>query len=239
MPKDINIILGVPDGETPIGVKSSSSLLEGLMAWFPGSDANDAHSNGYNLTPQNSPTHVTGNVGNAFQTDRDSGGRYWSVDNAHKLAPGAESWTTAFWIEPNGANSGYQGVLSLGTAAPYAAITGRPDLTSLRVTVSDDTDLIATTFSGIPNDVFSSVVVTIDKSDNTLRCWYDLIESPESPVDISSIGSILPVGNFIIGFHDVHLSNLKIDEVAFWNRALTVDERAEYHTGITYTDLTQ
>ena len=106
--------------------------------------------------------------------------------------------------------------------------------------MGDGTTELSVGFESITNDVWSSVIVTLDRSDNMVRCYINNVEATESPTSISAFTNVVTAGEMRIGLGDQsHTSTALIDEVAFWNRVLTPAERAAYHAGITYSDLTQ
>lgn len=238
--------LGIVTDGVP-GLLSGSSLKRGLLCWYPGQDTgDDASPNGYDLTPQVSPTYdATGVVGKCFQPGRDAGGRHWTLDSplSVALAPGKTSFSLACHVETNVVHAGYIGFYSHGAVTGDARfdLRLRPDINLVWVALADmdSTNTLQVNFAGMPaSGSFVSIVAVIDRKEQTMRMFFDDVESTTGPVDISSIGNIIPTGDVLFGkSKDGHTSHLKMDELAIWGRALTYAEVVEYGTGITYSDL--
>lgn len=226
---------------THIGERSSSSLLYGLIAWYTGENQNDSHSSNLHLTPQNAPTYdEVGVIGNAFNPGTDAGGRHWTHPDGFIFAPGRDSWTFACHIKPRSVATGYQGLMSIGTAGnPYIWIRSRPDLASIWINVHDGTNSKTETKATISNDVYSSLIIVLNREDQTLRSYVNNVEIG-TRIDTSTIGDIIPDGEMRLAksIND-HVTDSPLDEVAFWSKALTKSERTLYNTGITYSNLTQ
>jgi hypothetical protein len=214
-------------------VGGSSTLLNNLVAWWTmegtGNRA-DSSGNGYTLTDNNTVAAGTGRVGNAADLSPASGDEYFSSTDSALYLTG--SWTIALWLKMDVVNA-YEGI---------AGVNGN----KWRI-YSRDGNRFRFEYNGSTHD-FTFV--------HTTGTWYSLIFGKNTAtnkvfctmnnatlVEAANTGVFSGGTSFRLGKTDLaggaNLDGM-LDEVAYWSRVLTADERTEYHnygTGITYSDL--
>ncbi len=76
-----------------------SSLLTDVVAWYELDDANDSHTNGYDLTTENGTVaYVAGKIGNAIDVSGASDFISLAVAMGHDLVMGDNSFSVDLWV---------------------------------------------------------------------------------------------------------------------------------------------
>lgn len=217
---------------------TSMALTDDLVFWYTGEDANDSHTGGHTLTPVNSPTHVTGKIGNAFQPEL-PGNRFWRAAGATFPGPGTNDFSLSFWTQrnPNGGNDGLIGWGAASTNVEGFDIWSNAN-SNIICYLSDGVTNVAKQFLvSLVASTWAHIVMNFDRSGN-LELFKNKVSI--STVSISTFAShdLSPTNDFLIGSSDaVGKNDTPIDEVGMWHRLLTTDEIADLHDNeLTYAD---
>lgn len=228
-------------------------LLTGLAAWWKLDEASgtraDSHTNGLDLTDNNTVGSATGVVSDAADFVS-ANSEYLSVaDNA------ALDFTTAFavsfWAKNTSASfANYQTYFAKGTFSgnPYGLYQAAGPST-LRLLLNPPSGSIGLAdVAGWSGTDWVHVVINYDGSGSTnadkVQVYFDGVSrtlggiTQNIPSELKTDSSDLRIGHYA-SLSGSYL-NGKMDELAMWSRTLTTDEIADLYnggSGITYEDL--
>jgi hypothetical protein len=233
-----------------VGGGGEAALIDGLLAYYKfESDGTDNHNNGYDLTPVNSPTIVTGESGNAM--------RFASTSHAHNSdldLGGRDEVTIMCFFNTQAAQ--YNTIIcqwNLGSGessdSPYAIQvqasvikvhfnTPAGVYRSVVWTMTTATDGSVTSHMRLKFDMAQSLDV------NKIRLYIDGTDKGDAVVSgalgstITQFGPSVPNYRFQLGSLDTGSQGYYgfLDEVGIWNK-LVSDEDADLHrlkTGLPY-----
>jgi hypothetical protein len=223
--------------ETTVGFTpavAGSTLLDNLVAWWALEGTGnriDSSGNGYTLTDNNTVASGTGKVANGANFVAASNEYFNSTDAALRITG---SWTMAMWLKFDDLDTvGYQGI---------AAVIGN----KWRIYNRDQDRIRMEHAGGVydfyftrSNGVFYHVVFGKNTATNKVFCTVN----NATLVEFTDSNSWSGGTDFQLGYTDLGGGSRfdgVMDEVGYWSRVLTADERAELYNssnGITYTDL--
>jgi hypothetical protein len=238
------------------GGGGGTGLLTGLAAWWSLDETSgtraDSHSNGLDLTDNNTVGSSTGLISNsAFFNKANS--EYLSAADDPALDFTTE-FTASLWIKQTAyAGSDYEVFLAKGTFTSCSFnIYNRYSANTLKIFLNYNTagwvQFNLTSFT-LSTSSFDHLVVRYDGGESTnatrLRVWKNNSEVTSSgtylgtvPTSLVNRSGDLQMG-FISGLTNSYFSG-DMDEVGLWNRALTTDEIADIYnsgSGLAYGDL--
>lgn len=213
------------------------ALSDNLVAYWSLSDVNDAHGSNH-LTNNNAVTFVTGKVGNAVDLENGSD-QYLSIASNSDLQCGDIDFTIAAWVNIESISGNAHGIVSKSTGTSAAAIEyvlrhGASHASGFSFVVSNGSlqgSVAATNFGTTTTGTWYFVVAWHDAAANTLNiCVNDGTPNSNS----FSSGCVAGSAPFEIGRWAASTArdwDGLIDEVGFWKRVLTSDERTELYNG--------
>ena len=230
-----------------------AGLLTGLSAWWSLNETSgtryDSHSNGLDLTDNNTVGSATGVVGNCADFVA-TNSEYLSVaDNA------ALDFTTAFscsfWAKNNSASfTNYQTFIAKGAfpTNPYTIYQAAGPSTFRVLLNPPSGSLGVADVPGWSGTDWVHVVVNYDGSGTTnadkVQIYFDTVQqtlgglTQNIPSELKTDSSVFMVG--VNPFASNPYLNGKMDELALWSRTLTTDEISDLYnagSGISYGDL--
>jgi len=235
------------DGSGTVPVSNiPSSLMTDMLVFYEGEDNTDSHTNGLDLVAVGTPTHSTGNNGDAIYTT--SGGNYYRVLNANAapiLSPGLSDMTVAFFYYIESTNSSGSGLVTFGGnfGGGEEGFKITPQTDKWELLFQDDTTQIklSTDASSLTDNEWGCLVITYDRSGN-MTCYKNGFTSiGSSSISALSAADIQPSQDFIIGAtYNLTSSDSRVDNFAMWDRVLTEDEINDFYNdgfGTTYAEL--
>lgn len=212
------------------------ALADNLVSYWQMGNANDSHGTNH-LTNNNSVSFTTGKVGNAGDFENGSN-HYLSIASNNSLRTGDIDFTLTCWVRME-SKSQAGGIVGKGAAIGTTTLEYLVEyvLTSdcFRFLISDGSSLVvreATTLGSPSTATWYFIVSWHDSVNNTLN-----IQVNDGNVDSTahSTGVALDTEPFEIGrasATSVRDFDGLIDEVGFWKRVLTSDERTDlYNSG--------
>ena len=219
---------------------AGGDLKTSLAAWYPfdegSGDRSDAHTNGYDLTDNNTVLNATAKVGANAALFVDSASEFLNRVNA------AEAWrmntgdlTLGFWVKFTAFDTGATQVLVAcgvtGSTVIGYLVAVQADGTRLRIYLSNGTTWI--THTGLLDSAFSAgvwyfIIVEYDR-DNKLQAYKNNVkESLSTSIASFDTDDITSVAGLTFGknttSNDQYL-NAALDEGFIYNRLLTSDEK--------------
>jgi hypothetical protein len=195
-----------------------SSLLTGLQAYYKldesSGNASDSSGNGFTLTNTGSTTYGTGKINNGAQFDG-SNRRLASGSNLNFNWSNDYSWS--FWVNYN-ANNTYLLDHVTTSGSSRRAIVYIDNGNKFRIFASGNEAVSASTFT-------TSTwyhVVSVKSGSNWTLYVNNTSEATTTSFTISYTANDMSIGAAYDGF-GVN-ANATIDEVGFWNKALTTTE---------------
>lgn len=219
--------LSVLGGSPPAAGGGNSPGTTNLVAYYSLENATDAHTGGYNLTENGTPTYVAAKVANGWL--KDAANEFLSLADNAAFEPGAGAWSVAFWVK-----------LTDATPAADAGLVGKYNFISNQRSwvVNQKTDGQTRVVVSSNGAVTTLLSTTDARSDAT---WYHVVAVyvPSTSLKIYINGSLnntnttsIPASihnsnaSFKIGAwaNDENLSsNGTYDEVAIYSKELSAD----------------
>lgn len=206
------------------------SLLTNLVAHWKLNEAsgtrNDAHSNGYHLTDNNTVGSGTGKIGDAADFIKANSEHLSRSSIPAELKVGTFDWTIALWVNPDLAESTgffrWAGATSDLDAVMAASRTIRCTVLDSggSGTVKESTDTLTT-------GAWNFVLVSYDAAAQEFRIRIN--NGTEKTFAQASIRNTNTI--FHLGLSFASFSNALIDSVSFWNRVLTSTEEDDLYNG--------
>jgi hypothetical protein len=213
-------------------VFTKQSLKEGLLGYWSFDDSSGTR---YDLENSNdfletgtvpSISGVHGNAVQFYSTDTNESKNELTIPSQQMISSGTESFSLGFWVRFDGMNDFYSGILNndshgflLFSSGNHTAITISANLLGggmVRLSTPDLTIgqwyFFQTWYDG--------------ESD---RIGYQLNDNAPVLSDIGSVPEIKAIGNFILGGKFYEWNDISIDEMFFYNRVLSNDERNEFY----------
>jgi hypothetical protein len=216
------------------GGATLSPYLTSLYAVYKGeSNANDSLGT-YNGTAQGGLTYSAGKSGNCFVPNGTNG--YVSLPN-NALNGLGQTFTIAVWFNPSSANSGYHTILStVDSGFAYGwELDSYVDGTALTFQLYNTTQVNLTAGIGAISRSAWSLILIERVSGTSTKMYVNntLVASNTSSVD-ARYGATMyaSLGALKYGASNVgqYLSaNYNYDEVAFYSRALTTQEKTDFY----------
>lgn len=222
------------------GAAAASTLLTGLVAYWPLSNVNDSLGVN-NLTNNNAVTFVAGKVSNAANFVAASSQSLSGASAPFNLYP----MTLSFWINVS-SNVPVDGVGGInkyvgGSANGWNAYVRPASIPLYSVCFWYFKDGSNYVYDGAFGDAilvayaagWQHIIWTVDASGH--QAWLNNV-SKFTRAWTGTPGATTSAQVLRLGYYDAYLTGL-LDEVGIWNRALTVAERATLYnggTGITY-----
>lgn len=203
---------------------SGSTLLEGLESYWAGDDLTDEVGS-RTLTNNNSGTFTAGKVGNAF-TVASTSSQTFSRASDTTLQTGGKSWTIALWFRIT--NSADRNMASKADewALQYVDDLGDKKI-RFRLGLAGAFQWRQVDFTYDTN--WHNVVAWVDEDANTFGVQVDGgTSSTGALTSYASASNAFYIGGFTA--YGPSLWTGQIDEVGYWSRVLTSDERTEYRT---------
>ena len=221
------------------------SLLDGLVAWWDLDDANDAHTNNYDLTNDGSVPFVTGKVGNGadFEATAAEDRLRISIASAPGLSPGNNGFTIGTWVRWEG-TTGTQWICANVSASSAEYWMGHEEGTgntkfTCYGTTGFGTETPAARSGSLTNGTWYLVMGWFDPT--TDKCYLQVTNdsSYESTVNESAAnltsGPFQANGSFAIGGDPAagfaRWLDGVVDSFGVWSRVLTAQERQDLWNG--------
>jgi len=222
------------------GQGAANGLLNNLIAYWPGDEASgnllDAHTNGLDLTDNNT---VTSNPGQVYATAR----QYTAANSEYHARPGdddlldigLDDFTIATWVRFDGL-AGYQALIEKGATSDGTKGYWLFKLNTtnyIQCNLGNGVTRLKAISTGTPTvGTWLSIVVVIDR-DGLMQLYLD--NSPDGNVGISGWAAT-DIGNALalqIGrIHtDFFYLNGRLGPTAIWNAALTEAQRNAWWNG--------
>ena len=217
---------------------SGSTLTDGLVSWWSLDETSgtrvDSHGSN-DLTDNNTVTYVAGKQGNAAEFTK-ANLEYLNVAATHGLHGGDRDFTCAGWAYVRN-GSGLQGICGTGSSTAGAASSDWwVGISSSKFIFYGEVGtthkpLTANTFGAISADTFYFFVAEYNATTDTLGLSVNngTVDTLGSVTALNNTGNDFNVG---LGFSNIAYLNGGADEIAFWSRLLTADEKTElYNSG--------
>ncbi len=221
------------------------SLLTSLISYWKLDEASgsraDAHGSN-TLTDNNTVGSATGKIGDAADFEL-SNSEYLSHASNSDLETGDIDWTFAAWVNADSLSAGFQTILSKDATAAREYLIyyedGSTNRFSVAVFVGVSTVVLrADTLGAASTGTWYYVVIWHDSTADTIN-----IQVNNGAVDSSATGGSLnaaTAAEFRVGGRATIASLIPwdglIDEVGFWKRTLTTQERTDlYNAGVGFT----
>ncbi len=198
----------------------------GLVSWWTGesNSAGDVLSKNSG-TPKGGLGYVAGKVGNAFNLDGVDD--YYEIADDPSLTPAA--MTVMAWVNLAGGNAAIMSKYSVASPSSWSFVVSGGQL---RFTIeSSKGQSRITTNNEISKNQWHHVVAVYDSANKLMKMYVNGVEASSTLLSSSAFAppfdSTIPVRiGAAIGEDGVAIIPFKglIDEVAFWNRALTAQE---------------
>lgn len=222
-----------------VAAPAPSSLLTGLVAYWKMDEASgtrvDSGPNGLHLTPSNAPVSVTGTIGDAALFEQASS-QYLSHPDDVLLRVNGD-WTWSFWVKMTTAegNNGFLAKIDENTSVIEYAIGYWSGGDSRILGFLDDGSTSGNFYSPTPSpaiaDTWYHILFQYDISENKAAFSVDgaalVWQTWGSGVQTSGEGPLY-IGRDLWNFD---YADAAIDEVGFWSRLLTTEERAALYNG--------
>lgn len=226
---------------------ADSALLDNLLFYYKfEADGTDSHTSGYNLTLVNTPTFVTGEVGNAM--DLESSSDMKGTNAAFNDLNGTNKGTFMCWFNGETVNDAHTMVGQfLNTGANGAIWMIQVNLSSILVYVSDGAtynNSILTDGSIISAATIYHLRVAFDLAQGTeldrIKIWIDGTLITARSVDTGTIPTSFESNDIDLQFGAWGVASSDfdgwMDEAGLWSSVLT-DAEADLHrlkTGLPY-----
>ena len=214
----------------------------GLVGWWPfNGNANDESGNGNNGTV-NGATLSSDRNGNVNESYFFNGSSYISVPSNITLNfQGDESFSISLWINLNGSQNAYAGLVSKMTiegnpnASGYQFVVGNSSaLNVLATEISQSSGGLAyNSNTNLQNGAWKNVICVFNRVNSSLKFYIDGVN------DFEIYDAIIPnldiVSSAELYFGVERGSNIffhgNLDDIAIYNRALTQEEITALYTG--------
>jgi hypothetical protein len=243
----LNVLISVPGAAA---AAAANPLLTGLLAYYKfESDGTDSHDNGYDLTPENSPTIVTGESGNAM--------RFSYTKFAHNSdldLGGLDEVTMMCFFNAQAAD--LNTIICQWNTGGYASFSDSPyaiqvQASVIKVHIITDSayrSVVWTTTTAVDGSQTYHMRLKFDMAQsldvNKIRLYIDGTDKGDAVVsgalgsEITQFGPAYPNYRFQLGALDTGSQYYTgfLDEVGIWNK-LVSDEDADLHrlkTGLPY-----
>lgn len=231
-----------------------TGLLTGLAAWWSLNETSgtryDSHSNGLDLTDNNTVGSATGLLSNAASFNK-ANSEYFNTADDSALDFTTE-FTASLWLKQVAyGGSDYEVYLAKGTLSSSSfAIYNRYSASNLKILLNA-TDIVnqfnLTSFT-LSTSSFDHLVVVYDGSQSTnatkLRVFLNNSQKTGSFIGTVPTSLLDRSGDLYVGYQPGQSGNAyfsgAMDEVGLWSRALTTNEISDLYNsgaGITYGDL--
>lgn len=220
-------------GDYGVGPAGGSPLLVDLVAYWKMDDVTDAHG-ANDLSNNNGVSFASaGKLGNCATLVATSTQSLSITDNAD-LSVGDIDFSVAFWAKFNTS-------ITVGNESLIFKWAGSTDeyriyreASNTRFNVGTSSDAVATT-GGLSTSVWYYFIAIHDSVANTIQLWINNTIT-NGPISYSG-GATDGNSSFVIGNGGFGFLDGAIDEVGFWKKALSIDDRADLYndgTGLTY-----
>ena len=205
-----------------------------LIAWFDFGNAQDAHTNNYDLTEVGTPAYTTGGTPTNYGTSSDAGNMWTedtNINDANWFNSTNQDATLIIRVRPIGdfvVNDDY--VLVAKSAQTYIRGYAGPIIRGRMAGVLENHT------SAFSLNTWTLVICEHIASSDTTRVTVNAdTEETSGSFDQFNVGTLFVGGSSASGYND-----MDIDYLAFYNRLLTADEKTWLNTNqatITYTSL--
>lgn len=240
---------GVADQLTPkppgFEVDTGGTLTEGLIAYWNLEEAGgtrDDQKGPYDLTDNNTVTQAAGKKGSASQFTRANSEYLRIVDNA-ALSTGDIDFTIAAWVYLDSKPGTHMVIASKdnvnGSGTREWILMWDADVNRLRLSLLDasanDDNVFANAFGAVSTATWYFVVAWSDAAANTLNIQVNngTVDSKSTAIVGNDSTAAFKIGAIGTSGSPSNFWDGRIDEVGFWKKVLTAQERADlYNTGV-------
>lgn len=213
-------------------------------AYWELDDATDSHSGGHDFTEVGSPSYVTGKVGNAVQTDSDSGSETYlniAVADADFAQMGTGSKSVMCWFKVNTLPSTntaaiiHFGATSASDPGYHITVSSTGQLL---VRLCDGTTLDSLILSaGITTGTWYHLCVVMDRL-NRIRVWLDNVQIGVQALGVSTSADIQATHDFQVGGrYNANDGAIDIDELVLYSGCMPGWMRGKHFEELwTYAD---
>jgi hypothetical protein len=217
-----------------------AALTDDLKAFYSLDDANDAHLNGYHLTNNGTVTFVAGKVGNAGDFESGSSQYLSRADNAD-FSVGNMNFTLAAWFRIESCGNGSVVQKAGANDLEYDLRVDASCVLSFRVSSSAGFTNLTTivTAGSLSTATWYYAVAWHSATDDKI---YLSVDDGTAVEGAYSAGSYDSGASFRIGGYSDYSEYFDglIDQVGFWKRALTSQERTDLYnagSGLSYAGM--